>query len=88
MVIDTDYFKLVETQDGNDNISIMLKKSGKKELLRSFSNYLFPFVNTSANESLKEEISFLKINDELTIDLSIKVDDSPAGVKSKKVKLV
>ncbi len=46
MVIDTDYFKLVETQDGNDNISIMLKKSGKKELFRSFSNYLFPFVNT------------------------------------------
>jgi hypothetical protein len=88
IVIDTDYFKLVETQDMSDNVSIMLKKNGKKELFKSFSNYLFPFINMPANESLKEEISFLKSNDELTVDISMRVDNSPMGIKSKKVKLV
>ncbi len=88
IIIDTDYFKIVETQDMNDNVSIMLKRGGKKELFKSFSNYLFPFINMPANESLKEEISFLKNNDELTVDVSMKMDNSPMGVKSKKVKLV
>ncbi len=88
IVVDTDYFKLVETQDMTDNVSIMLKKSGKKELFTSFSNYLFPFANMPANESLKEEINFLKSEDELTVDMSIKIDNSPVGVKSKKVRLI
>jgi hypothetical protein len=88
IVIDTDYFKIVETQDMSDNVSIMLKKTGKKELFKSLSNYLFPFINMPANESLKEEITFTKDNDQLTIDVSMKIDGSPMGIKSKKVKLI
>ncbi|MGC8533245.1 MAG: hypothetical protein ACP5MV_01275 [Candidatus Parvarchaeum sp.] len=88
IVIDTDYFKIVETEDMSDNLSIMLKKNGKKELFKSLSNYLFPFVNMPANESLLEEITFLKQDDQLTVDILMKVDGSPMGIKSKKVKLV
>jgi hypothetical protein len=88
IVIDTDYFKIVETQDMSDKVSIMLKKSGKKELFKSLSNYLFPFINMPANESLLEEISFLKQEDQLTVDVLMKIDGSPMGIKSKKVRLV
>ena len=88
IVIDTDYFKLVETQDMSDKVSIMLKKNGKKELFKSLSNYLFPFINMPANESLLEEINFSKQEDQLTVDVLMKVDGSPMGIKSKKVRLV
>ncbi|MCL4361953.1 MAG: hypothetical protein OH338_01590 [Candidatus Parvarchaeota archaeon] len=88
IVIDTDYFKIVETQDMSDNVSIMLKKNGKKELFKSLSNYLFPFVNMPANESLLEEINFSKQEDQLTVDILMKIDGSPMGIKSKKVRLV
>ena len=88
IVIDTDYFKIVETQDMSDKVSIMLKKNGKKELFKSLSNYLFPFINMPANESLLEEINFSKQEDQLTVDISMKVDGSPMGIKSKKVRLV
>ncbi len=88
IVIDTDYFKIVETQDMSDKVSIMLKKSGKKELFKSLSNYLFPFINMPANESLLEEISFIKQEDQLTVDVLMKIDGSPMGIKSKKVRLV
>ncbi len=88
VIVDTDYFKLVETEDMVDTVSIMLKKSGKKELFKSLSNYIFPFINMPANESLNEEITFIKMEDQLTIDISIKVDGSSMGVKSKKVKLM
>jgi hypothetical protein len=89
IVVDTDYFKIVETQDMSDNVSIMLKKSGgKKELFKSLSNYLFPFINIPANESLLEEINFSKQEDQLTVDILMKIDGSPMGIKSKKVKLV
>ena len=88
IVIDTDYFKIVETQDMSDNVSIMLKKNGKKELFKSLSNYLFPFINMPANESLLEEINFSKQEDQLTVDILMKIDGSPMGIKSKKVRLV
>ncbi|MCL4398401.1 MAG: hypothetical protein M1322_02395 [Candidatus Parvarchaeota archaeon] len=88
IIVDTDYFKLVETQDMSDNIAIMLKKSGKKELFKSLSNYLFPFINMPANESLTEEINFSRQEDQLTVDILMKVDGSPMGIKSKKVRLV
>jgi hypothetical protein len=88
IIIDTDYFKLVETQDMSDNVSIMLKKNGKKELFKSLSNYLFPFMNMPANESLTEEINFSKQDDQLTVDVLMKIDGSPMGIKSKKVRLV
>ncbi|MCL4376194.1 hypothetical protein M1558_01740 [Candidatus Parvarchaeota archaeon] len=88
IVIDTDYFKIVETQDMSDKVSIMLKKNGKKELFKSLSNYLFPFINMPANESLLQEINFSKQEDQLTVDVLMKVDGSPMGVKSKKVRLV
>ncbi len=88
IVVDTDYFKIVETQDMSDNVSIMLKKNGKKELFKSLSNYLFPFVNMPANESLLEEINFSKQEDQLTVDILMKIDGSPMGIKSKKVRLV
>ena len=72
----------------SDKVSIMLKKSGKKELFKSLSNYLFPFINMPTNESLLEEISFLKQEDQLTVDVLMKIDGSPMGIKSKKVRLV
>lgn len=88
IIIDTDYFKIAETQDTCDKVSVMLKKNGRKELFKSMSNYLFPFINMPANESLKEEISFIKEGEQLTVDIAMKVDGSSMGIKSKKVKLV
>jgi hypothetical protein len=41
-----------------------------------------------ANESLTEEINFSKQDDQLTVDVLMKIDGSPMGIKSKKVRLV
>ncbi|MCL4406515.1 MAG: hypothetical protein M1573_00740 [Candidatus Parvarchaeota archaeon] len=88
IIIDTDHFKLVERDDMYDNISIILKKGGKKELFVSLSNYLFPFISIAAEKEIKEEIVFSKAEKEITVDVSIYVDGAILGVKSKKVRLV
>ncbi len=87
LIIETDTFKLIKTEDSYDNISIILKQGGK-ELFKSLSNYLFPFVNISSEQSLKEDISFSMAGDELTVDINLVVDGTNLGIKSKKVKLV
>ncbi len=88
IIVETEYFKLVETEDMYDTVSIILKKNGKKELFVSLSNYLFPFINIAAEKSIKEEITFSQEDKEVTVDVSIYLDGAVLGVKSKKVRIV
>jgi hypothetical protein len=87
IIIETDTFKLVKTEDSYDNISIILKQGGK-EMFKSLGNYLFPFVNMASEQSLRQEISFAMNGDELTVDVNLAVDGVNLGIKSKRVKLV
>ncbi|MCL5009449.1 MAG: hypothetical protein M1433_00480 [Candidatus Parvarchaeota archaeon] len=88
IIIETEYFKIVETSDLNDTVSMIIKKGDQKALFRSLLNYLFPFVNVSVDKSAKEEITFEQNEDELTADVSITVDGTSIGIKSKHVKLL
>ena len=88
IIVETEYFKLVETEDMYDTVSIILKKNGKKELFVSLSNHLFPFINIAAEKSIKEEITFSQEDKEVTVDVSIYLDGAVLGVKSKKVRIV
>ncbi len=88
VVIETEYFTLRETQNVSDNINVVLKKESPKMLFKSLVNYLFPFVNMTVENSAKEDLSFLKKDDEVTVELDINVDGTPLGIKSKKVRLV
>lgn len=88
VVVDTEYFTLRETQDISDNINVVLKKESPKMLFKSLINYLFPFVNMSVTESAKEDISFSRNGDEVTVELDMNVDRTSLGIKSKKVRLV
>ena len=83
-----DYFKIVETQDSNDNISILMKKGDAKALFKSLLTYLFPFVTMPVEKSAKEEFILNASKDELVIDANFKADDSPIGIKSKKIRMV
>jgi hypothetical protein len=88
IILETEYFKLVEVRDLSDTVSIIIKKGDQKLLFRSLYNYLFPFVNVPIDKSAKEEIIFNQAGDELAVDVSIYADGSSAGVKSKKVKIL
>lgn len=88
IIIDTDSFKLVQTEDMSDNISVILKGGDHKALFRSLINYLFPFVSVTVEKSAKEEINFTMSGDELTVDVLLTVDGGSLGVKSKRVKIV
>jgi hypothetical protein len=88
LIIETDYFKIVNTQDLNDTVSMIIKRGDQKALFRSLINYLFPFINVSVEKSAKEEITFDQKDDELTVDVSITVDGTSIGTKSKRVKLL
>ncbi len=88
VIIDTEYFKLVEVKDLNDTVSVIIKKGDQKALFKSFLNYLFPFLTVYVDKAAKEEILFMQEGDELVVDVSLNVDGSPVGVKSKKVKLL
>ncbi len=88
IIIDTDSFKLVQTEDMSDNISVILKGGDHKALFRSLINYLFPFVSVTVEKSAKEEINFAMSGDELTVDVLLTVDGGSLGVKSKRVKIV
>ncbi len=88
IIIETDYFKIVNTQDLNDTVSMIIKKGDQKALFRSLLNYLFPFVNVSVEKSADEEITFNQNGDELTVDVALTVDGTSIGIKSKHVKLL
>jgi hypothetical protein len=88
VIIDTEYFKLVEVKDLSDTVSIIMKKGDQKALFRSLLNYLFPFLSVSVDRSAKEEILFNQQGEELIVDVVINVDGASIGVKSKKVKLL
>lgn len=88
IIIETEYFKLVSVKDLSDTVSIIMKKGDQKALFRSLLNYLFPFLTVTADKSAKEEIVFNQTGDELVVDVSLTIDGSPVGVKSKKVKLL
>ncbi|MCL4399270.1 hypothetical protein M1293_02055 [Candidatus Parvarchaeota archaeon] len=88
IIVDTEYFKIVETQDSSDNVSILMKKGDTKVLFKSLLVYLFPFMTMPVEKSAKEEITFGVSGEELTIDASFKADDSPIGIKSKKTRLI
>lgn len=88
VIIDTEYFKLVEVTDLNDTVSIIMKKGDQKALFKSFLNYLFPFLTVYVDRSAKEEILFQQEGDELVVDVSLNVDGASIGIKSKRVKLL
>ncbi len=88
VIIDTEYFKLVEVKDLSDTVSIIMKKGDQKALFRSLLNYLFPFINVTVEKYAKEEIMFNQQNDEVVVDVALTVDGASIGVKSKKVKLL
>ncbi len=88
VIIDTEYFKLVEVKDLSDTVSIIMKRGDQKALFRSLLNYLFPFINVTVEKYAKEEITFNQQNDEVVVDVALTVDGASIGVKSKKVKLL
>jgi hypothetical protein len=84
MTIDTDYFKITDMPEMEDNVSVILKRGNPKTLFRSLINYMFPFVNIVIERSASGEINISKSENQVTVDLSLKVDDSPLGIKSRK----